>query len=226
MRRAAFGAACLVVALGASACGAPPPPPPGQLLAGAKAALDATDSVHFSFTSSGAAAKIGVTGGSGDLVRPDGLTGSFDIYLGGLSATAKIISKGTRFYVEYPFTGHFSAASPSSVGFGNPAKLLSRTDGLVKILSVASGARSQGSTRIHGELVDEVAASVPGADIPVIPDRAPARPVHMLAYIDPSSHQLRRISLTGPFVSATANTTYVVTITKYGEPVSLTLPST
>lgn len=225
MRMVAVGAAFVAVALGATACAGPPTPSAARLLAEARSTLDATNSVHFSFTSTGTAGSR-VTGGSGNLVRPDGLTGSFDVTESGLTVAVKIISKGTKFYVEPPFSAHYSAASPAKLGFGNPAQLLSRTEGLVKILAGAQGARVTGSTRISGELVDRVTASVPGSDIPVIPDRAPAKAVQMVAYIDPTSHQLRRVSITGPFVAASRATTYVVTITNYGEPVSVTLPST
>ena len=46
----------------------------------------------------------------------------------------------------------------------------------------------------------------------------------MVSAINPKNFQLRQISLTGSFTSATSNSTYVVTLTNYGEAVTITLP--
>lgn len=213
----------LVLALGLTACGSSGrSPTPGQLLVGAQSALNATPSVHFDITSSGEVGNI--TGGQGALVRPAGLTGTFDITEAGLPLTIGVVAEGAKFYVKLPFRG-FVAANPAAYGFGNPAQLLSRSHGLTEILAGVRGARSDGTTRLAGELLDKVAGTVPGSDIPVIPDVAPSQPVALVAEIDPASRQLRRVTLTGPFVSGRALTTYVVTITEYGQPVSITLPT-
>lgn len=224
--RGALGAGCVVLVLLGGACGAARPAvSAGRLLAEADTALNATNSLHFVITSMNAGGGSAVTGGEGDLVRPSGLVGSFDVSLSGLPVTIRVKAAGTKFYVEVPFTSSYISTSPSKYDIANPAQFLSRTDGLSKILTVAVGARAAGTTRLSGELLDDVAATVPGADVPVIQDLAPAQPVHMVAAIDPSSHQLRQVTLTGPFVSANANATYVVTLTNYGEPVNVTLPS-
>jgi lipoprotein LprG len=229
MRRggAAFVALALSLALGAAACGTTAPRlAPGQLLASAQAALNATPSVHFSITSSGDTEGSGVTvtGGTGSLVRPAGLTGTFELDHGGLPLTIGIEAEGAKFYVKLPFFG-YQAANPAKYGLVNPELLLSRTHGLTAILAGVRDGRSDGTTRLSGELLDKVSGSVPGTDIPVIPDVAPSRPVAVVAEIDPTTRQLRQVTLTGPFVSASASTTYVVTITDYGQPVNISLPT-
>ena len=67
---------------------------------------------------------------------------------------------------------------------------------------------------------------VPGSAIPVLPDAKPSETVAMVAAINPESHETRQISLTGPFTSKTADSTYVVVLTAYNEPVNITLPPT
>lgn len=227
MRAGALGAACVALALACSACGAATPSvPAAQLLAEAKVALNATNSVHFLITSTDSGGGSVITGGEGDLVRPSGLVGTFDVSLvAALPPVAvKVEAQGPKFYVELPFTSTYVETTPAKYDIANPAQFLSRTDGLSKILGVAMGAQVTGTTRLSGELLDEVSATVAGADIPVISDLAPAKPVAMVADVDPASHQLRQVTLTGPFVKASADATYVVTLTNYGESVSVTLP--
>lgn len=214
----------MALALGVAACGTSAPVlTPGQLLASAQAALNATPSVHFSITSSGASGN-GITGGAGSLVRPAGLTGTFDVDVHGLPLTVGVKAEGAKFYVRQPFFG-YQATNPAKYGLVNPELLLSRTHGLTGILAGVHDGRSDGTTRLSGELLDKVSGSVPGTDIPVIPDLAPSKPVAVVADIDPTTRQLRQVILTGPFVSASVPTTYVVTLTDYGKPVSISLPT-
>ncbi|MGH9129987.1 MAG: LppX_LprAFG lipoprotein [Acidimicrobiales bacterium] len=227
MRRAGLGFALVALAVGAAACGATSGggPNASKLLGLAKTTLDATPSVHFSITSKGASGGTGITGGQGSLVRPAGITGTFDLNYGGLPLTIQVEAEGARFYAKLPFSSKFKAADPAKYDLGNPEQLFSTTHGLSGILAGAKGAKLDGTTRLSGELLDKVSGSVPGADIPVIPDLAPSKPVSLLVAIDPTSHQVRQVTLVGPFVSATASTTYVVTLTGYGQPVSVSLPS-
>ena len=75
-----------------------------------------------------------------------------------------------------------------------------------------------------GSCPDGISATVPGSSIPVLPDADPSAPVTMVAAIDPKTDQIRQIVLTGPFTSASSNSTYVVTLTNYSEAVTITLP--
>ncbi|MGH9131712.1 MAG: LppX_LprAFG lipoprotein [Acidimicrobiales bacterium] len=224
MRKVSLGAACVALALLATGCGGSPQVPAAKLLVSAQAALNATHGVHFVITSQNSGGGDAVTGGEGDLIRPAGLVGTFDLRLSGLPLTLAVKAEGERFYVKVPFSSSYVETSPSKYGIGNPAQFLSRPDGLSKILGVATDARVTGTTRLSGELLDEVSASVPGADIPVLSDYAPAKPVAMVAEIDPTSRQLRRVTLTGPFVVASTEATYVVTLTDYGDSASVNLP--
>jgi lipoprotein LprG len=93
-------------------------------------------------------------------------------------------------------------------------------------LTHAQGATLAGQTRLSGELLDQVHATVPGSAIPVLPDQDRSRPATLVASINPDSHQLRQVVLTGPFTSKTSDSTYTVTLTNYGEQVTVTLPPT
>jgi LppX_LprAFG lipoprotein len=197
-----------------------------QLLQRSRATLDSTSAVHFQLSSSGVASHTtSLISGSGDLVRPDELRGSLLVSAAGIGATIKVISTGGRFYALLPFTSGYKATNPASYGLGNPAQLLSPTDGVSSLLTTMQSPRMGSSIRIDGELVDVVSGTVPGRKVPVLPNLDKAEPVSITAYISPATYQLRRVRLTGPFTKAKVATTYDVTITSYGEHVTISVPA-
>jgi hypothetical protein len=199
-----------------------------SLLQGAKSALDKTSAAHFDLTSTNATTTGGttITGGNGDVQRPDKLRGSLNLIVRGLSVSVKIVAVGNQVYAELPFATKFSKIDPSTFGLGNPGQLLDPNTGVSTLLSSATGAKLTGQERINGELVDEVSASVPGSAVPVLPDANRNTPVQIVAAINPANNQLRRITLTGPFVDANTSSTFTLTLTNYGEHVQITVPST
>lgn len=200
---------------------------PATLLSQAKAAIDGTNAVHFALTTSGArgGGSVQLVGGEGDLGRPDALRGTFQVQVAGVPASVKVAAAGNTFLAQLPFASSFQPTDPSSFGLANPAKLMSPDGGLSSILTAVQNPHSTGQTRVNGEVLDEVSGSVPGSALSALPDSAPSRPVQVQAGINPSSHQLRQISLTGP-IGTTGQATYTVTLTAYGEHVNLALPPT
>jgi LppX_LprAFG lipoprotein len=222
-------AAGLALAFVPLACGGSSSPPKGNpetLLQQAKATLDAATSVHFKLSSSNVSSGgTNLTGGQGDLVRPDGMQGTFTVTIDGFSADVKVITKGGTFMAQLPFTSGYKVTKPSSFGLTNPAELMNPNTGLTNLLTEAQNPKFTGNVRIGGELLDIVAFTVPGSSIPVLPDSSPSKPVAAQAAINPSNHQLRQITLVGPFTSASSNSTFVLTLTNYNEPVTITLPA-
>ncbi len=197
-----------------------------SLLSQAKATIDAAKAFHFTLTTAGTPQGSGTTivGGDGDLARPDKLVGSFTVSVGGLQAAVKVAAGAGRFYAELPFQKTYTATDPASFGVADPAQLISPDKGLSSVLSDMQAPTSAGKTRISGELLDVVSGSVPGRDITVLPDKDPSRPVAIKALINPSNHQLRQVTLTGP-IETTTSSSFTVTVTNYGENVSLAIPS-
>jgi hypothetical protein len=198
-----------------------------QILRKSRAAVDATPAVHFALASSGiASGTTALVSGSGDLKRPDELQGSMLVAEDGISATIKVVATGGRFYALLPFASKYAVANPASYGLGNPAQLLSPTDGVSSLLTSMQSPKLGASQRIDGELLDVVTGTVPGRDVPVITDLDKAEPVTITAYVSPSTYQLRRVQLAGPFTKAGVVTTYDVTLTHYGESVTISTPPT
>lgn len=198
-----------------------------NLLAQGKTTIDNAQAFHFALTTAGVPPGSGTTivGGSGDLARPDKLVGSFTVSVGGLQATVKVAAGGGKFYAQLPFQTSYTPTDPSSFGVANPAQLISPSGGLSSILGDTTQTTSGGQTRINGEVLDVVSGSVPGTDITVLPDKDPSRPVMVKTLINPSNHQVRQVILTGPIETTAPTASFSVTLTNYGEHVSLAIPS-
>ncbi len=225
---ALLGAALM---LGTGACGSsassPPTFNPQTALQQAKTKADASSSVHFVLTSSNVGSGgTNITGGAGDLVRPDELQGSFSVTISGFTADVKVVSKGAVFEALLPFAKHYVKTNPASFGLTNPAQLMDPATGLTSLLAHAQNPRATSPERVAGELLDTVTFTVPGTSIPVLPDANPSKPVTLIAAIDASSHELRQVTLVGPLTSATSNSTFILTLTNYNEQVNITLPPT
>ena len=196
-----------------------------SLLQNAKKALDSTSAVHFTLQASNVAAgSTVIRGGSGDLVRPDGLQGSLDVVVSGFQTTIKVAAVGNTVEAQLPFATGYRKIDPSTFGLGNPTTLLDPNRGLSAMLTAGTSSRVTGTERIGGELLDEVTTQVPGSSVPLLPNKSPGQPVMVVAAIDPGNYQLRQVTLTGPFTSATSDTTFTVTLTDYGEHLEITLP--
>ncbi|MGH9077420.1 MAG: LppX_LprAFG lipoprotein [Acidimicrobiales bacterium] len=198
------------------------------LLAAARATIDRTPALHFVLASQNLPA-VGTTlqGGSGDLARPDQLEGTFQVSLDGLPASVKLIEAGGKFFAELPFTGHYQVTDPARFGLGDPAQLLNPGTGVSRLLTELGGSSVAGRRRVGGEVVEEISGAVPGADVAgLLPDVDPAEAVRLVLDIDPASHQVRQVALTGPFARPAVASTYVVTLTGYGEAVTIDQPPT
>ena len=195
------------------------------LLQKAKLTADSSSSVHFLLTSTGVSLDAtNITGGSGDMARPSSLLGTFSVALSGFTASVKVASVGNVFEAELPFTNHYEKTDPANFGLTNPAELLDPNKGLTSLLALAQNPQNGPSVRVKGELLDTVTFTVPGNDIPVLPDANPSKPVDLTVGINPTNFELRSVTLVGPLTSATSNSTFVVTLTNYNEHVTITLP--
>lgn len=219
----------LAAALAVSACGSSSTPKANasELLQRAKSTADGASSVRFILTSSNVSlSSTNIISGKGDLARPASLQGSFSVAISGFTANVKVAAVGDVFEAELPFTSHYTKTNPANFGLTNPAELLDPQKGLTNLLTLAQDPKLGPTKRVGGELLDTVTYTVPGADIPVLPDANPGQPVDLTVAVNPTSFQLRSVTLVGPLTSATSNSTYVVTLTNYNEHVDITLPPT
>lgn len=202
--------------------------PAATLLPRARTTINAANAVHFAVTSN----RLPTTGtvltsGEGDLARPNQLSGDFQISVDGLPTKVSIIETGGKFYVKLPFASRYQLSDPSKFGFGDPAKVIDPNSGVSHLLTQVSGAKVSGHTRINGEALETVTGTVPGASVTqFLPDADPSKPVAVVLEINPTSAEVRQVQVTGPFASTNTKSTYVLTLTKYNESVTITAPPT
>lgn len=220
--------AMVLVAVVLAACSGPSAPKVSAttLLRQARNVVDHTGSAHFVLTSTGAAGRSPlITGGVGDLARPDSFRGTLTVLQDGLTVHVKVISVNGALYVEAPFTTHFAKVNPSSYGFGDPGRLLRPGTGLSSLLTRATSARLAAQDRFQGQVLDEVDVVLPGAAVAgLLPDAAPAQPVHGVIGIVPGDHHVRRVVLSGPFYRAGHTSSFTVVVDHYGESVAIVPP--
>lgn len=197
-----------------------------SLLKTTKSVLDATPSFHFVLTSAnvtGSGAQL--TGGSGDMKRPDSMSGVLQVSVFGLALSVHAVSVGGTFSVKLPTGSGFTTANPSDYGFADPAKLIDTNSGLSSLLLKCQSPQVESDDRYNGEALHEIGCSLPGSAVAALLTSADAsKSVAATFGIDTSSNQLRRVVLTGPFISKSTDTTYTLVLTNYGENVSVTPP--
>ncbi len=197
------------------------------MLRQAKQAIDATPSLHFTLTSTGASGTgTLITGGEGDAHRPDQFRGTLKVLQSGFGVTVHILSTGGRFLVELPFTTTYEQTDPSKYGFGDPATLLDPDKGLSSLLVNTLSASMADRDRFNGEELDEVDVSLPGDRVAALLTSADrSKPVKGRIGIDSGNHQIRRVVLTGPFFDARKDSTFTLVLDNYGENVTITPPA-
>ncbi len=197
-----------------------------SLLTTTKDVLDGTASFHFVLSSehvSGSGALL--TGGSGDMKRPASMSGSLQVSVLGLALTVPVVSVGGTFSVKLPTSSAFSTANPADYGFADPARLIAPIGGLSSLLLACRSPQVESDDRYNGESLHEIGCTLPGQAVAALLTSAdPSKSVAATFGIDTSTNQLRRVALTGPFVSRSTDSTYTLVLTNYGENVTVTPP--
>ena len=212
-----------------AACGSNPRPLAARtLLADARQVVNRASALHFVLASEDLPSS-GTTlqGGQGDLSRPDQLEGTFQVAVDGLPASVKLIEVGGKFYAKLPFASVYKVSSPAAFGLGDPAQLLDPNAGVSRLLTELKDPKVEGERRVSGELLEEISGSVPGTDVNgFLPDVDTSQTVRLLMDVSPTSHQVRRFQATGPFAKKSVASTYIVTLTRYNERVTINPPPT
>ena len=208
-----------------SACGGPSLDAT-SLLKTTKKVLDGSASFHFVLSSANVAGSgAELTGGSGDMERPASMSGMLQVSIFGLALSVPVVSVGGTFSVKLPTSSGFTAANPADYGFADPAKLIDPNTGLSSLLLKCQSPHVESDDRYNGESLHEIGCSLPGSAVAALLTSADAsKDVSATFGIDTSNSQLRRVVLTGPFISTSSDTTYTLVLTNYGENVSVTPP--
>jgi lipoprotein LprG len=200
---------------------------PQTLLDQATSKLNATSGVRFALSSSNIP-KTGLVlvGGNGEVARPNAFRGKLQVQRSGLLLSIDVVSVAGTVYIRLPLTSKYAKTDPHQYGFSDPGKLIDPTTGINRLLTQATDVRAGGRDRFNGEKLTEVKVTLPGetvADVLASADKT--KPVQGTLGINPSSHELRRAVLTGPFLDKNVMTTFTIVLDHYGEHPSISVPS-
>ena len=225
MRAHVVAVAAVVAAFTLAGCGGPSSDP-ATLLRQAKQVVDSAPSAHFALTSSPVKGSGPfITGGSGDMKRPNSFTGSLSVDFSGLSLSIQVVAIGGVFYAQLPTSTSFQKTDPTAYGFGDPSTFLDPNHGLSNLLTICTQPSLGSDDRNNGEELHEVNCSLPGSAVAsLLTDAAPSQPVSATFGIAATSNQLRKVVLTGPFYMGAGTTTFTLIIDGYGKSVTITPP--
>ena len=158
-------------------------------------------------------------------MRPDAFQGSLTVSGAGLTGTVKVISVGHVVWAKLPLLPGYHKVNPKDYGFGDPGQFIDQQTGLSSLLATPTSATYDGQSRVDGVVLDRVKAQLPGPPVAALLGSADsAAPVSAELGIDPTSHQIRSVVLTGPFFSKQQPSTFTLTLSKYGESVHVSAP--
>lgn len=188
--------------------------------------LAATGSVHYVLTSSDVPEGVtALLGGEGDAARPDSFAGELDVVLAGLEASVAVISVDGTLYAQLPFATGYSATDPGTIGIADPGELLAEDGGIDLLLGSATVPVEGPEARVAETVVRQVEVALPAAAVADVLTAADAEGEFTATLgIDPETGRLLRAELVGPFLDPAADSTYVIELSAYDEPVEITAP--
>lgn len=222
----------LAVLMSVSACGPPPPPelPPNEVVQRAAAAMLNQNTMHFQFEISGApvtinpALGLSLRSSEGDFARPDrmGLRAKIISPLAALEAD--MIALGDEQYITNFLTKQWEPL-PAEFGF-NPAVMFHSEFGLEKTLEAGlDDAALVGIESIDGAQTYRVKGSLDGTRLQFMSGGLISTGrVDVEVWVDTQTFNIRRTVLVDNRTDSEEPTTWSISFSQFGEPVSIEAP--
>lgn len=224
-----LAAALLAVAALTGCSGSPAPAsttvPAADRLAAVKAVVDAAPSVHLVMISRDIPEGVGaVLGLDGVGTHPPAFKGTVSARMAGIMASVAVVAVGGVMHVKLPLTTSYQAVDPKTLGAPDPALFFDPAKGVTTLLTATTNPVRGAQARVGSEIVTTYSGSLPGSVITALLNVGSATAVYAVKFgVVEESSQLRTVELTGPFYAG-ATSTYVLTLDRYGDPVTITAP--
>lgn len=198
---------------------------PAELLASARAKLEASPSVTFTLESANLPGKaVGISGARGTgRFTPPSFKGTLNATINGATGTVDVVAVDTHVWMKF-FTPGYNPIDPADYGAPNPAQLFDTTTGITSLVDKTQGLQKKDTVRDGADVLATVAGTLPGsavADLLVVGDRSGTFDV---TYgITDRGGELRRVVLSGPFYEG-ATSTYTLRLKRLDQPVEITGP--
>lgn len=155
---------------------------------------------------------------------PPAFTGTITAKLAGVQADVPTVALDGDLWVKLPYVPAHVKTDPADLGVPDPATLFDPADGLVGLLPQTQDPQFAEKTRAGADVVQGVTGTLPGQAVTDLLHVGDASSPFEVTYgLVEESWQVRTVEITGPFYPP-ASSTYTVTLTAYGEPVTVTKP--
>lgn len=155
---------------------------------------------------------------------PPAFAGTITAKLAGVQADVPTVALDGELWVKLPYVPAHVKTDPADLGVPDPATLFDPEDGLVGLLPQTQDPQFGDQARAGADVVQEVTGTLPGTAVTDLLYAGDAESPFEVTYgLVEESWQLRTVEITGPFYPP-ATSTYTVTLTGYGDPVTVTKP--
>jgi len=140
-----------------------------------------------------------------------------------------VIAIDRLLYLKLPFTTEFAETDPKQFNAPNPALLFAKEGGVTSLMTATTNPVVGKQTRAGADVLTTITGKLSGANVVKLLNFGDAAKTFDVTYgiTDPGG-ELRTVTLVGPFFKGTtatpANSTYVLTLDKYGAPVAISKP--
>lgn len=203
-------------------------PTPAEVLAEAKATLDATSGVSISLVAEDLPEGVtAIRRAEGVGTHEPAFDGTLTVVLSGTDFDVPVVAVDDTVYAQIPLTPGWSDVDPAEYGAPDPARLMETEGGLSSLLTATTRIEAGESVRggeDNREVLTEYTGSVPGDVVDgVIPS---ASGDFEATYTVREDSVLRTARLTGVFYPDTAPMTYVIDFADYGSTPDIAAPET
>lgn len=209
------------------ATSAPPPPSAADRLAQAHDVLVEAGSMHLELSGSDLPEDQStyIISATGDgTMDPPAFDGTITAKMAGIQADVPTVAVDGELYVKLPYVPRHVRTDPEDLGVPDPATLFDAEEGLVGLLEQTQEPEFAERRREGAEVVQEVAGTLPGQAVrDLLSAGDPDADFDVTYGLVEEDWQVRTVVIAGPFYPP-ATSTYSLTLSSYGAPVTVTAP--
>jgi|SRR5690348_5444402 len=193
------------------------------LLKDSAAAMHDVKTAQFKITSDGPIAGLSLHQAEGTLTREGNAKGTAEIEQSGQPVEVSFVIVGDKIYLKGPTGGYQALPLALAATVYDPSAILNPDKGIAKVLSTASGAKTEATEDVDGQPTYRVAATMNAADlVTVVPGVTDAVPGKL--WISKADKKLLKAAFTLPNVGDTKGGTVTVTFSNFDAPASISAP--
>ena len=193
------------------------------LLTESAAAMRDIKTAQFLITADGTIAGLSLRRAEGTLTKEGSAKGTAQVDQSGLAVELTFVIVGDKIYLKGPTGGYQTLPLSLAASVYDPSAILSPDRGIAKVLSTATGAKTEASESVDGKDAWRVAVTVKSADlqtiIPGVTGDVPGK-----VWIASTDKRLLKATFTLPPAGDAKGGTVTVTFKEFDAPATISAP--